>query len=106
MKLYLINTKWDLGKIKECEVIKETEKTYTIKRNSLRKHLIRKSEMRVYDSLVCETYEEAEKKSIELLKQKIEKCKIHIKQLYDDIERYNTMLADRVNECGKIEVEK
>ena len=74
-KLYLIDPKWGLGKIEECEVVKETEKTYTIRRNGWGNHLVRKSEMRVWDYVLCKSYDEAVEKTKEFLANGIEENK-------------------------------
>jgi len=93
-KLYLIDTKWRLGEIEEAEVIKETEKTYTIKRTSWGAHLVRKSEMRVWDYVLCKSYDEAVEKTKELLNLRIMQYTGKIESLKADIEKYKAMLAE------------
>lgn len=93
-KLYLIDTKWGLGKIEECEVVKETEKTYTIRRNGWGNHLVRKSEMRVWGYVFCKSYDEAVEKTKELLVNGIEENKERIEQLKAKIEKFKAELAE------------
>lgn len=94
MQLYILDTKYDLGKIEECEVIKETEKTYIIKRKAWGTNVIRKSQMQFWNYIVCKSYDEALERLKIILEHKIETSECKIKQLKNDIERYNTMLAD------------
>ena len=102
MKLYVVGTNYKLGKIEEAEIIKETEKTYTIKRNSWGTNQIRKSEMSVYNGLVVKTYEEARKKLMELLEKQIETLKSNIDKSKAEILKYNAMLDDmRKEDEGK-----
>ena len=93
-KLYLIDTKWKLGTIEEVEVIKETEKTYTIIRKNWGKHLVRKSEMRVWEYVLCKSYDEAVEKTKELLKHRILQYLGKIEGLKADIEKYKAMLTE------------
>lgn len=102
MKLYVVETNYKLGEIKEAEIIKETEKTYTIKRNSWGTNQIRKSEMSVYNGLVVKTYEEARNKLMELLEKRIETLKSNIDKSKSEILKYNAMLDDmRKEDEGK-----
>lgn len=94
MKLYLINMKWKYGEIKECEVVKETEKTYLIRREGRWESRVRKSEMKVFDSVVCTSMEEAIEKKRYLLETAIEKSKEKIKLENGKIERFTYMLED------------
>lgn len=102
MKLYIVRTKWNLGEIEEAEIIKETEKTYTIKRNFWGTNLIRKSEMSVCDGLVAKTYDEARNKLRKLLEKRIETLKSNIEKSKAEIQKHNAMLDDmRKEDEGK-----
>ena len=94
MKLYILETKYEIGKISECEVLKETEKTYTVNINGWGKHLVRKSEMRVYKGLLFKTYDETITALKALLKRRIEEKHNTIKRANAEIEKYTFMLAD------------
>jgi hypothetical protein len=102
MKLYVVGTSYKLGEIEEAEVLKETEKTYTIKRASWGTNQIRKSEMRVYNGLVVETQEEARNKLKELLQKRVENLKSNIEKSNAEILKFNSMLEDmRKEDEGK-----
>ena len=102
MKLYVVGINYKLGEIEEAEIIKETEKTYTIKRSSWGTNLIRKSEMSVYNGLVLKTYEEARNKLKELLEKRIEALKSNIEKSKAEIQKHNAMLDDiRKEDEGK-----
>jgi hypothetical protein len=102
MKLYVVGTSYKLGEIEEAEVLKETEKTYTIKRVSWGTNQIRKSEMRVYNGLVVETQEEARNKLKELLQKRVENLKSNIERSNEEILKLNSMLEDmRKEDEGK-----
>ena len=102
MKLYVVGTNYKLGEIEEAEIIKETEKTYTIKRNFWGTNQIRKSEMSVYNGLVVKTYEEARNKLMELLENRIETLKSNIDKSKAEILKHNDMLDDmRKEDEGK-----
>ena len=102
MKIYVVGTNYKLGEIEEAEIIKETEKTYTIKRNSWGTNLIKKSEMSVYNGLVVKTYDEARNKLKELLENRIKTLKSNIERSKDEIQKHNAMLDDmRKEDEGK-----
>lgn len=102
MKLYVVGTNYKLGEIEEAEVLKETEKTYTIKRKTWGANLIRKSEMSVYNGLVLKTYEEARNKLMELLEKRIETLKSNIENSKAEIQKHNAMLDNmRKEDEGK-----
>lgn len=94
MKLYTLSIRHKLGEIEECEVLKETEKTYTIKRQGWGKNLVRKSEMQVWGCLIFKTYDEAFFKLKELLKKRIEECQNTIKIANANIAEYTERLAN------------
>lgn len=102
MKLYVVGTNYRLGEIEEAEILKETEKTYTIKRSPWGTNLIRKSEMSVHNGLVVKGYEEARNKLIELLEKRIETLKSIIENSKAEIKKHNAMLDDmRKEDEGK-----
>lgn len=97
MKLYTLNTSWKFGKIIECEVQKETEKTYTVEINGWGKNRVLKSNMSLSGWCFFKTYEELLIKLKEFLKQRIENANDSIKKQEINIKKYNSMLADIEN---------
>lgn len=93
-KLYMIDSKWNLGRIEEVEVIKETEKTYKIRRNSWGTNTVRKAEMSVWGYLFCMTYDEAITKTKELLIRRTEDTEKRIEKLKEDLANYKAILAE------------
>ena len=64
MILYALDTRWNFGQITEWEVVKETPKTYLVKRNdddvlTRTSNTVRKETMNIYDLVYFHTREEA-----------------------------------------------
>ena len=92
--LYALNVAWHLGEITECEVEKETEKTYTIKINGWGNNRVLKSNMVIHNYRLFETYKEAQANLKEILCNRIEIAERKIKSAKAEIEKYNLMLDD------------
>ena len=91
--LFFINTKFNFGEITEFEVVKETEKTYTVETSRVGKYTVRKSEMRRWNGIFCESRADALLKRQELLEERIESCKTKIENLKQEIEKMTTQLS-------------
>lgn len=94
MNLYALNVSWHLGEITECEIEKETEKTYTIKTNGFGNNRILKSSMASGNYRFFKTYEEAQANLKEILHKKIENAESKIKYAIAEINKYNLMLEN------------
>lgn len=93
MKIYALETGYHFGIIYECEVIKETEKTYVVRINSIT-HTVKKREMSVWQYLFFVSYSECLEKLKDLLHKRIEERKKKIIQFHEDIEKYTAMITD------------
>ena len=94
MKLYALNVGYKFGEITECEIEKETEKTYTIKINNWGGCRILKSTMSTHNYYICKTHEEAEATLKKVLNSRIERCKRNIEVQNNLIKNYTDMLVD------------
>lgn len=98
MKYYIINLSNILCDIEECDVIKETAKTFTIKIEHFYERTVKKSKMKfgdLFPKLLVPTLEEAEKKQKELLQSKIKQKKERIKELELDIKKIKEFLGEK-----------
>lgn len=96
MKHYIIHLSNILCDIEECEVIKETDKTFKIKTERFSEYTVKKSTMKfgdIFPKLLVPTLEEAEKKQKELLKSKIKQKKEKIKEIELDIKKIKEFLG-------------
>lgn len=89
--------------IEECEIIKETPKTYVVneKESYCNSWTVRKSTMNygcVEEKILCLSYEEAQQKLIEMLKQKIIYCQNRIKINQENIKLYENLLKEYSDE--------
>lgn len=94
MKLYALNVNYAFGEITECEVVKETERTYTVKIKGWGDMRILKSSMSTHSYYLCKTLEEAQETLKKVLNSRIARCKANIRKNNEEIEKYNLMLAD------------
>ena len=93
MKIFAVSEGFNFGKIYECEVIEETEKTYIVRVDGW-KHTVKKSSMSVYDYQFCKTYNEIVAKKKEILINRINREKQRIEQLKGYIAKCESMLVD------------
>lgn len=82
----------DFLKIKEAEIIKETEKTYVVK--ACYEHTIRKSEMMVWDYIFFKSYKEAVSEAIEHAEYCLKKNSERIKSLILENEKIITRIGE------------
>ena len=99
MKYYVIYLSKMLCDIEECDVIKETDKTFVIKiKDYSSEYRVKKSEMKfgdLFPKLLVPTLEEAEKKQKELLQSKIKQKKEKIKEIELDIKEIKEFLGEK-----------
>lgn len=96
MKYYIINLSSMLCDIEECDVIKETAKTFTIKMDYFTERTVKKSKMKfgdLFPKLLVPTLEEAEKKQKELLQSRIKQKKEKIKEIELNIKKIEEFLG-------------
>ncbi len=79
-KLYGFDSFFSIGKIEEYDIIKETPKTYVVKRQGGFERVIRKNEMSVGQTTYATSFREV----VRLKKEKIDK---RIEAKYSDIKR-------------------
>lgn len=95
MKYYIIFLNCKFCDIQECEVIKETPKTYTVQWDKTYPHIVKKSSMQFGDitpKLLCKTYEEALSKRRALLESKLKSKKERMKGILEDIQELEDFL--------------
>lgn len=98
MKFYIIYKNNLLCDIAECDVLKETPKTFIIKVDDYFIHTVRKETMQFGDLIpkkVFKTYEEAQIAQINLLKDKIETKTQKINSLQEDIKAIENFLKNK-----------
>ncbi len=95
-RLYGVNTSWRLGTIVEYIVVKETEKTYSVKHNPQERGatVVRKATMEVYDLHFCESYDAALAYVKQLYEKKIKNNTARIASLQKENETLVAMLKD------------
>ncbi len=95
-RLYGVNTSWRLGTIVEHIVVKETEKTYSVKHDPSQRGatVVRKSTMEVYDLHFCESYDAAVAYVKQLYEKKIESNTARIVSLQKENETLAALLKD------------
>jgi len=101
MILYALDTRWNFGQITEWEVVKETPKTYLVKRNdgdvlTRTSNTVRKETMNIYDLVYFHTREEAVEGYRQRLVARIEAGKA-------TIEREKERIADYQERLRKLE---
>ena len=100
MKLYGVNIGFDFGVIEELEVVKETPKTFMVKRFGGRwEQRILKSEMALRSLLIFTTHKEAQDGLKKELIQKIDGAMKTIKRKNEEIQKYKSMLDDLENKA-------
>lgn len=96
MTLYALNTRWRFGEITEWEIVKETPKTYIVKRKENGifggTNTVRKENMNIYDLIYFNTREEAVNGYRERLIARIEAGKSTIEQEKKKIADYQGRL--------------
>lgn len=103
MILYALDTRWNFGQITEWEVVKETPKTYLVKRNNggvltRTPNTVRKETMNIYGLVYFHTREEAVEGCRQRLVARIEAGKA-------TIEREKERIADYQERLRKLEAD-
>lgn len=98
-RLYAVATRWyDIGKITEYFVVKETPKTYVVTDEPTstskwrHENVVKKSDMEIYDKHFCESYEAALVFKKDILAAKIESNERKIAELVKDNDRYRVAI--------------
>ena len=98
MKYYVIHLSKLLYDIEECDVIKETDKTFKIKKEVFSEYTVKKSTMKfddLFPKLLVPTLEEAEKKQKELLQSRIKQKEEKIRETELDIKKIKEFLGEK-----------
>ena len=107
--LYAVQMRYyDIGKITEYIVIKETPKTYVVTDGRspviLRgEHIVKKSDMEIYGKYFCESYAAALAYKKELLEKRIADNEHNITEAHKANERYRSMIEATAAELQALE---
>ena len=98
-KLYGVETSWEVGKITEYEIEKETEKTYVLRgcKGSLfsgHKITVRKSEMSAHSAKFAETYPAAYELAMQILRNRIKHNNQKVEYINADTKKCAALLKE------------
>ena len=98
-KLYGVETTWEVGKIVEYEIEKETEKTYVLRgcKGSLfsgHKINVRKSEMSAHSTQFAETYPAAYELAMQILRNRIKHNNQKVEYINADTDKCAALLKE------------
>ena len=98
-KLYGVETTWEVGKIAEYEIEKETEKTYVVRGHKGTLFggysiTVRKSEMSVHSTKFAETYPDAYELAMQILRNRIDHNNRKVEDLNADSDKCAALLKE------------
>ena len=98
-KLYGVETSWEVGRITEYEIVKETEKTYIVRAIGEKapyrgNHTVRKSEMAVYNVKLVANYPDAVELAMQTLRGRIERNNKKIENINADSDKCAALLKE------------
>lgn len=96
-KLYGVETSWEVGKITEYEIEKETEKTYVLrgcKGSLFSKITVRKSEMSAHSTKFAETYPAAYELAMQILRNRIKHNNQKVEYINADTDKCAALLKE------------
>lgn len=98
-KLYGVETTWEVGKIAEYKIEKETEKTYVVRGHkgtlfSGYSITVRKSEMSAHSTKFAETYPDAYELAMQILRSRIDRNNRKVEDLNADSDKCAALLKE------------